>query len=514
MEEKIPQMIAVMDIGANSIRFAIAQAHSDGKVEMVEYLTQGVWLGKDTFQQGRLSSQTMRAGLEILKRFRKLLELYDVKHFRAVATASIREASNADIFIDRIRLAAGIEVEIIDPSEEIQYSVAAVQDSLEADFQQPGKNILIAEVGGGNTLLSILCDGTVVNSQSLNIGAIRLRESFASPEDSSQSITALFRHHISEVLHSAETYFPFSGNDYFIAMGGDARLAADQIGHPSAFQNLTEVRTEDFDFFVERCLEMDPQRISREFGVSFQSAETTVPALLAYQEMLHRSRLPYFLVTRVSMRHGLLAELARDAWGLGNSDFQKDVCDSAKALALRFRVDLNHAHHTMELAERIFDEMEAEHGLGSRYRLLLQVAALLQNCGKFVNNRSFHKHSYYLISHSEIFGLSRTDMEMIAQTARYSYQSGPKSSHTAFMSVSRKSRVVISKLAAMLRIADALNQGECLSPDQIRFERIGDEWTLYLPPNEGFLLKCRALEMQGKMFEEVFGMRVFFEIYY
>lgn len=512
MEEIPPKMIAVMDIGANSIRFAIAQAYSDAKVEMVEYLTQGVWLGKDTFQHGRLSAQTMRAGLEILKRFGKLRDQYQVAYLRAVATASIREASNADIFIDRIRLATGIDVEIIDPSEEIQYSVAAVQDSLEADFQQPGKNILIAEVGGGNTLLSILCDGTVVNSQSLNIGAIRMREFFASPEDSSQSMTALFRHHISEVLNSAETYFPFSGNDYFIAMGGDARLAADQIGHPSVFQNLTEVRAGDFDFFVERCSQMDPQQISREFGVSFQSAETTVPALLAYQEMLHRSRLPYFLVSRVSMRHGLLADLAREAWGLENSYFQKDVRDSARVLALRFRVDLNQAHHTMELVGRIFDEMKAEHGLGPRYRLLLQVAALLQNCGKFVNNRSFHKHSYYLISHSEIFGLSHTDTEMIAQTARYSYHSGPKSSHTAFMSLSRKSRVIISKLAAMLRIADALNQGEPPRPDQIRFERMGDEWTLYLPPNDGFLLKCRALETQGKMFEETFGMRLFFDI--
>ncbi|MDO4574780.1 MAG: Ppx/GppA phosphatase family protein [Planctomycetia bacterium] len=506
-----PKIIAAIDIGTNSIRFAIAEAYPDGKFEMVEQFTQAVWLGKDTFQRGRLSSETMRAGIEILRRFRKLMDQYGVERLRAVATTAIREASNADIFIDRIRMATGIEIEVIDASEEIEYSVAALQETLDEDIQQAGKNVLFVNVGGGSTLLSVLCDKTVVNAQSLNIGAIRLREAYSSPEDTSQNAVVILRHNIQDVLASAETYFPFTGNDYFVAMGGDARFAARQVGHPSQFAGLTEVHLRDFDFFVERVEKMDTQQICREFGIAFQSAETTVPAMLTYQEILRCCRMRSFLVSEVSMRHGLLANLAREVWNLENSYFQKDVLDSAKALAQRFHVDIEHARATMNLAAKIFDNTISEHGLGPRYRLLLQVAAILQNSGKFISNRSFHKHSYYLISNSEIFGLSHNDTEMVAQTARYSFRSPPKPSHLAFLSLPRTSRVIISKLAAILRIADALNRGECPNPERIRFTRVGDDLTLLLPPDDDFLLKCRALETQGKMFEDVFGMRVLFD---
>ncbi len=161
-------------------------------------------------------------------------------------------------------------------------------------------------------------------------------------------------------------------------------------------------------------------------------------------------------------------------------------------------------------SESVEYEMKAEHGLSPRYRLLLQVSAILQNCGRFVNNRSFHKHSFYLIGNSEIFGLRRAETEMTAFIARYSYRSAPKYSHTSFMSLSRETRVAISKLAAILRIADALNHGNFHDPNALEFERSGDELTVILPPDDTILLKARSLETQGKMFEDIFGIRILF----
>ena len=170
-EETVPpKTVAVVDIGTNSIRCVVAESYVDGRIQILEQLTRGVWFGKDTFQRGGLSAQSMRAGIEILNTFQKLFSQYDVKYVRVVATASIREAANADIFIDRIKIATGLDVEIIDPSEEIRYSVSAVHDELGDDFSLGGKNIMIMNVGGGSTLLALLRNGTVVNSQGLNLG--------------------------------------------------------------------------------------------------------------------------------------------------------------------------------------------------------------------------------------------------------------------------------------------------------------------------------------------------------
>ncbi|MBR0192209.1 MAG: hypothetical protein IJQ31_09115 [Thermoguttaceae bacterium] len=506
-----PKILAAVDIGTNSIRAAIAESYSDGRLKIIEQLNRGVWFGKETFQRGGLSAQSMRAGIEILKMFQKVFAQYGVEYVRIVATASIREASNADIFIDRIKISTGLDVKVIDSSEEILFSVTAIQEELGASFpRDETKNVLIVNVGGGSTLLAILRGGTVINSQILNIGTIRMREFLTDPNDSLENNAAIFRHAIHETLTSAEAYFPFHEIDVALAMGSEPRFVAKQVGRPSRIGGLESVRMSRFDGLVERCLKMETPQLCQTFGINFQTAEMTVPALLTYQEIFQRTNVPSFLVGSTSMRHGVLRVLASEVWGLENLDYQNDVLDAARSLAEKYRVDLNSATQTEKLAIRIFNEMQTEHALPQRACLLLRVAAILQYSGCFVNNRSFHKHSFYLINNSEIFGLRDNETEMTAYIARYSFRAGPKPSHQSYMSLSRETRVAIAKLAAILRVADALNHGNFIDPDTLQFTREGNDLYIILPPDDTLLLKIRSLGSQGRMFEDVFGLKVFF----
>ena len=124
------------------------------------------------------------------------------------------------------------------------------------------------------------------------------------------------------------------------------------------------------------------------------------------------------------------------------------VIHSATAIAEKYRVDLDHARNVAEVAVRLFDVFQADHGLGPRHRLLLRVAGLLHEVGGFVSSRAHHKHSEYLIANSEIFGLNRDEIAMVAQIARYHRRSVPRASHPAYMALPRESRVVVNKLAA------------------------------------------------------------------
>ncbi|MDO4424609.1 MAG: hypothetical protein Q4D17_02445 [Planctomycetia bacterium] len=506
-----PKILAVIDIGTNSIRCLIGESFEDGRIEILEQLERALRLGRETFQRGGLSAQSMKAGIDILRRFQKVFIQYDVQFIRIVATASIREAANADIFIDRIKIATGLDVEIIDPSEEIHFAVTAVQDELGDELSMDGKNILLINVGGGSTLLAVLRNGAVVNSQSLNLGGVRMREVLANPDDLLENNVSILRHAIRETLTSAEAYFPFHETDYILAMGGEIGVAARQIGRKHAVGDLKDISTDEMNGFVDRCIQMDIPMLCRKFGIKFQTAEMAVPAFLTYQEIFKRTpSIHSFQVSSTSMRHGVMRVMAREVWGLENSNYQEEVLDSARSLSEKYHVDTVSASRTERLAVRIFNEMQAEHGLSVRYRLLLRVAAILQNAGRYVNNRSFHKHSFYLINNSEIFGLRHSETEMTAYVARYSYRSGPKVSHSNFMSLPRETRVAVSKLAAMLRIADALNHGTFPDPDTLRFERLGDELIIFLPPDDTFLLKTRSLQTQGRLFEDIFGIKVLF----
>jgi len=217
---------------------------------------------------------------------------------------------------------------------------------------------------------------------------------------------------------------------------------------------------------------------------------------------------PQMIVSHVSMRDGLLLDLARELSGQQDAALLAGVIHSATSIAEKYRVDLDHSTNVAELSVRLFDLFQADHGLGARHRLLLRVAALLHEIGGFVSTRAHHKHSEYLILQSEIFGLNRSETALVAQIARYHRRSVPRASHPAYMALARESRVVVSKLAALLRVADALLRGHCRRPDEIQFQRQGDELLVTLSAGRDLLLEERAVETKGDLFEDIFGVNI------
>ena len=130
---------------------------------------------------------------------------------------------------------------------------------------------------------------------------------------------------------------------------------------------------------------------------------------------------------------------------------------SAEALGHSYRFDRDHGRHVAMLATRLFDELRDEHGLGDRERLLLQVAALLHDIGIYVSLRAHHKHSQYLLAASQIFGLSDDETAIVANIARYHRRGLPQNSHLPYIALDRTDRLIVNKLAAILRVANALD---------------------------------------------------------
>jgi exopolyphosphatase/guanosine-5'-triphosphate,3'-diphosphate pyrophosphatase len=500
--------VAAVDLGANSIRMVIAEVAVDGRIEVLERLQRAVRLGQDTFRRGRLGGQSMRAALAVLRDYRQLLNLYKVEKIRAVATSAVREASNADTFLDRVFMAAGLHVEVIDTSEESRLTVSAVRQAVGHALGVDHQQTLISDVGGGSTLLTLLQSGEIATSLSMRLGSIRLQEMFSTSEESPQRSADLLRQHISNALISLRNSLPLAEIQAFVAVGGDARFAAREIGKPTDSPELAIIERADFDKFVEHCEQFTAEGISKRHGIPFAEAETLNPALLVYEILWHKMKVPRMIVSQVSMRDGLLLELAREVTGKEDDALLSGVIHSATALAEKYHVDPNHAANVAEVAVRLFDFLQADHGLKKRHRLLLRVASLLHEVGQFVSSRAHHKHSEYLIANSEIFGLNRLEITLVAQIARYHRHSVPRSSHPNYMALPREQRVVVSKLAGMLRVADALIRGNLRREHEIRFHRRGDELVVTLPAGSDLLLEEHSLSAKGDLFEEIFGLKL------
>jgi exopolyphosphatase / guanosine-5'-triphosphate,3'-diphosphate pyrophosphatase len=511
-EPKAAKTVAAIDVGANAVRMVIAEVLADGRIEVIERVQRAVRLGQDAFRRGRLGAASMRVALAILRDFHELLKLYKVELVRAVATSAAREAGNADIFLDRIFLATGLKVEVIGTPEESRLTVSAVRQALGEALGVTHGEMLVADVGGGSTLLTLLRGGEIVTSQSLRLGSVRLHEVMASSDDSPEQTAEVLRYQISTVLGSLQNSMRLEGVESFVAVGGDARFAVRQIGQPTESPDLYYISPNEFDQFIERCEHWTAEELAKRFGVPFAEAETVNPALLVYQNLFRMTKAAQIIVSSATMRDGLLLELANRVTGKEDGTLAAGVIQSATAVARKYRVDMSHAQTVAETALRLFDELLPDHGLGPRHRLLLNVAALLHEVGNYVSNRSHHKHSYYLIANSEIFGLNREETVLAAHVARYHRRSGPKPSHLEYMSLPRESRVTVSKLAAILRVADALSRGHAHAAGNLQFERQGDDLIVCVPDSTDFLLEQRAIQAKADMFEDIYGMKLRLEL--
>src|SRR4029079_7153949 len=191
-------------------------------------------------------------------------------------------------------------------------------------------------------------------------------------------------------------------------------------------------------------------------------------------------------------------------------DFSRQVLASALALGEKYRFDAPHGKNVAFLATRLFDEMQAEHGLSRRDRLLLEVAALLHDVGIYVNLRGHHKHSQYILSVTDIFGLGRDDMAVIANVARYHRRSTPQRSHILFASLDSETRVTVNKLSAILRVANALDADHLQKLKDVRLVDDDGTWVLEVDGAGDVTMERLASVARADLFTEVFGRRVTF----
>ena len=510
-EQRLATTVAAIDVGSNSVRMVIAEVLDDGSIEVLERLQRAVRLGQDTFRRGRLGGQSMQATVAVLRDFRQLLRLYNVAQVRAVATSALREASNADTFVDRIFMATDIHLEVIGTSEESRLTVSAVQHAMGDALEVSEGRTLVVDVGGGITLLTVLEQGAIDTAQSLRLGSIRLQETLATSEEPPLRSADILRQQIRNELAPVQGSLPLKEITAFVAVGGDVRFASRQVGKPTSSPELSTIDIDDFDNLVALCERKSAEELSRRHGLPFADAETLTPALLVYQMLLHKTNARQMIVSNASLRDGLLLELACEVTGQKDETLEQGAIHSALSLLEKFHVDVSHARIVSELTVRLFDELQADHGLTPRHRLLLRIAALLHEIGSVVSPRAHHKHSYYLIANSEIFGLNRDEIELVALIARYHRRSPPKPSHAEYMTLSRPSRVLVNKMAAILRMADALARGHLTRVSDLQFERQGDDMTIFVPGGSNFLLEQRAIAVKGDLFEDIYGIKVHLE---
>ncbi len=507
--EQGPRLVAVIDIGATSIRMEVAEIHSLGVIRTLDTLVQAVDLGRDVFETRRLSRKSIEKAAGVLKQYQRVLQEYGIsspKDVRVVATSAVREASNRLAFTDRVFVATGFNVDPIDEAGVHRITYMGITPHLQSHPELADGKAVVVEVGGGSTELLIVRGGNVLHGETYRLGSLRLSKTLDTARASVPRRRAMLESHIRRTLVQIAEKVDGNAAIHLVALGGDMRFAAHRLLDGWDGVSLAELRTDRLARFTDQVLALDEDAIVSRYGASFIEAETLAPALLAYTMLAQHFSLPHVYVCDTNLRDGLLHDMA--VGGGWTAEFRNQIVRSAISLGRKFDVDETHARNVAELARKLFDQLHDEHQLGSRHEVILFVAALLHEIGMIVNARSNHKHALYLIRNSELFGLSKSELLNVGLVARYHRRASPQPSHEGYGTLPLAQRVVVAKLAAILRLAIALDDTRSGRIREIECSRDGSRLVVNIPGVDDVSLEQIAMRENSGLFRDVFGMPV------
>jgi len=503
------RVVAAIDIGSSAIRLDIGEIGDQGDVHLLESLRHGVRLGKDVFAKGRIQQETLRRCVSILKNYSQMLKEYGVTRadqVRAVATSFAREASNRDMFVDRVSTATGIQVRILEESEEARLTYLAVRDILEENGILDKGNVVVLELGGGQTTLLFLRGGRVTVAQAFRSGALRTHELVAAGGSVNAQAKEILKVYATELTDQIRQAIPRKKVAVLVVMGAGARFATEHVASvtPTEDPRLVKVESSRIMDLAEHLASQSEEGLVQTYQMTYQEAETVAPAMMSMAQAAKALKVKETLLVDATLRDGLLREMVmRDYRSEG---FEDQVIDSALTMAGRFSTDMQHVRNVEAASVALFDDLKEEHHLGGHERLLLRCASILHDIGTYVHTRAHHKHSMYLIRNSDLFGLTRHDMLLVGTVSRYHRKALPSPSHPEFASLTLEDRMIVSKLAAILRVADSLDRTHRDAPRPLEFRREGERFVILVRDMEDLTVERLVLRTKGTLFAEVFGL--------
>jgi exopolyphosphatase/guanosine-5'-triphosphate,3'-diphosphate pyrophosphatase len=500
--------MAVIDIGSTAIRMIVAEVDGRGTLRHIESLHQSVSIGKDTFTKGYIEKSTTEECVRALRHFARVLLEYGFTgndRIKVVATTAVREAANREAFRDRITIASGWQIDILDLADITRLTYVGVRPLLTAKDMAAASDLLIVEMGGGTTDVCFISHGDRAFSQTFRIGSLRLRQLTENVKLSLQQQRMLLQQEIKRTTSQLAAMPSRKNRCTVVALGGEMRLAAAELAPGWDGIASVSIKLSALNALTDEITALPPEKLVKKYHLSFADAETIVPALHFYTQLGNELKLKSIIVASASMRHGILMEMA--GYGSRGNSFDDIILGSAEEVARKFHADLNHARCVAALARSLYETLHVEHRLKPRHALLLSVASILHDIGFFVGPRNHHKHSMYLIQNSELFGLNSREIKLVSLIARYHRRSPPKPSHAEYMALEFEERITMTKLAAILRVADALDHAHTGRIQEIACEINGNNCIMTAPEINDASLEEIAVANKGQLFEDVYGLK-------
>ncbi|MCD8155247.1 MAG: HD domain-containing protein [Clostridiales bacterium] len=497
---------AAIDIGSYEISmkvFEMAKKNGFRELNDVRYQLD---LGTGVYSTGKMSMEKVDAVCEILIDFKRMMQDFGVTEYRACATSALREMENPVIVLEQIFRRTGVRVEVLSNAEQhfLGYkSIAAIEAGFKKIIQ---KGTAILDVGGGSVQVSLFDKDALVTTQSLRMGSVRIRDRLRELEKTNTHYDQLVEEFIRNDLMSFQRLFLKDRTIQNLIIMGD--FLTDNIFRDRLVDNT--ISRDEFVSRYEYVISKSEEELAEEMGIDTEYAALVAPAMVITRCFMNIFDTETIWMPGVSLLDGIAYDFAeKNRFIKSAHNFENDILVAARNISKRYSSAKSHLQGTTDLALGIFDSMKKIHGMGKRERLLLQIAVMLHDCGKYISMGDVAECSYRIIMATEIIGLSTEERQIIASAVRYNtteFVYYDKFDGEAGVDIDRY--LLTAKLAAILRLANAMDRSHYQKVKGMKAVLKDRELQLVLDSDRDISLELGLLKDKVSFFEEVFGIRL------
>jgi exopolyphosphatase/guanosine-5'-triphosphate,3'-diphosphate pyrophosphatase len=503
--------LAAIDVGSNSVRLLVAEVAADGSYRVLDDEKQTTRLAAGLTRTGKLPEEAMGQSVDALERMKAIAEGYGVERLEVIATSAVREASNRQRFLNLVRERLDLDVEVISPREEGQFAFASVA----RHFNLKPINAAIVDLGGGSTELIFAVKGVVEKICSLPLGAVRLTEAFVHSDPLSDGDYRRLKKHVRKCV-AGIVDMPGFHPHLMIGAGGTfmalAHLSMRRRGENFGSIAGYELNRSEVVHIFENLRDLSLRARRNVPGLHADRADIILSGLVVIErlmKLLHCNRLQ---IHDQGVRDGLLLQMISELYKGARraSQDQHDALAGVRQFAVACSYEPRHAQQVAKLAGEIFQQLQEPLQLAPEEGLILEAAALLHEVGYLINYEKHHQHSYHLIMHGNLRGLSPRQRELIANVARYHRRARPKLKHENFARLLPQERETVRRLSALLRIADGLDRTHTQAIQAVRCQWHRQQVAFTVLAERKPEVDLWGAEEKAKLFQRIFGVKAVF----
>lgn len=495
---------AVIDIDSNLLKMRISQLKRN-TISDLDRLEKPVRLGHEVFTTDKISFESLRELSDLLKGYSAIMKEYGVSQYRVVATTALREAKNRSYVIDQLKIKNDITVEVLEENQEKALIYSKVLEYLRHAKGKQNESALIAYIGAG-TIGFAVYDGTkMIFSQNIPMGSIKLHDMLGGVEDDTDHFYAVVEEYLNTVMGHIIIPSETGRVKNLVLTGSSIKLIA-RACNVDTSGDCFEIGAGRLKELFRQICSVPQEKIGIRYNLSEESSDLLYSSLAIVIRLMDFATSEKVICPKAELWDALIQHMLIPK---SENEFREQVRVSAiscaQNIATAYHCSKAHSECIRKFACKIFDKMKGSHGLDRRKRLLLELAAILHECGYYVTVNQHLLNSFDLIKDMDIYGMTDEEMVITAYVARYNDDDVPSYDEPGISGLSDEKRLVVAKLVAIFRLANALDKSQKQKLKDISVRQEDNRLLISGQSDADLHLEKWAFRQCAPFFQEVFG---------